>query len=475
MGAAAASTTFTLSDYVIPANTRHLALIWSASKTATEDAALLQFNGDTAGNYNYQTLKGAASTASAARTSAGTSIALADVPTGANLFGSGMAVIPHYANTANHKAVLVHGGAIENSVQVVAGRWANTTAITSITVLTTSSTFVANSIFLLCAVDERFLVEEKNLAADGTVTFSTIPQAPGDLVCIGYSRSSNNTTGGDLTIITVNDDTTDANYAEQRLSGSGTTTSAAATSLRRAGAAMPNDQETANAFGAFVQSVSQHANGVKQPHLLSVGGYHGGSSASQVDCFAGRRANIAAITSLKFEPDNGTNFKSGGLFSLYHVPKRLVSYTKLAADAASVTHTVPSGYEALAETVFARSDGVANGGEAFIGEFNGDTTAANYDRQTLEGEGATVTAAQSAANKALGYVLQDGSPANVFAGGLVLLPAYAETDRHKHSVGLSGYTGPTTPLVQISSNRWENASAITSVVLKPSSANFKGS
>lgn len=355
LSGAAASVTFTLADYTIRAGTRHLAVIWNAAKTATADMSLLRFNADTGANYNDQRLTGAAAVVSAARVTGGTSIQLGQAPTGANLFGGGMFVITHYANTANHKAVLAIGGEVENRIDAIFGRWANTGAITSITILTSSSTFVANSIFLLCVVDERYLVEEKNLSADGTVTFSIIPQLDGDLAAIGFVRGT--TAAGEVNInMDVNADATDANYARQRMQALGAVTSAEAAADRQV-ASVTGDTATANAFGAFVVSISQHANGVKQPHYLAISGDHeSGTPASAIRVVSGRRANIAVYTSLKFAESGGGNLKSGSLISLYHVPKRVVDYDKLTVDAASITHTVPAGYETLVESVFARTD-----------------------------------------------------------------------------------------------------------------------
>ena len=468
----AASVTFTLADYTIPAGTRHLAVIWNGGKTATQDMALLRFNNDSGANYNDQRLSGASTTASAARATGATSIQLGHTPTGANLFGGGMFLIPHYAGAVNHKAILAVGGAVENRIDVLAGRWADASAITRIDILATSSTFVANSIFLLCAVDERYLVEEQLLAADGTVTFSSIPQLDGDLCAIGFVR-----TDGALALeninLTINGDTTEANYARQRLSGAATVADAAAAADREFIYQMPAANAVANAFGAFVISISQHANGVKQPHILTVSGSHESTGPySFITVMSGRRANIAAVTSLAFAPgEGGTNLKSGSLISLYHVPKRLVDYDKLTVDAASVTHEVPSGLEALVESVFVRSDrGIAIDGLDV--SFNNDVTAANYDSQILQGNGAVVSASQSAAARALGEIPAATAPANVFGGGVVLIPAHAETDRHKHFLTI---VGPSDDYIDIHSMRWESLTAITEIDLTPGTGpNFEG-
>lgn len=479
LSAAAASVTFTLADYTIPSGTRHLAIIANCGMNGTADVSNIyaRYNGDTAGNYSYQRLTGIASTAAAVRADAQTETrwALCRQNTTGQLttdISSFMAVIPHYAGTTGHKVTLAQGGGAEQTVSVLAGRWASAAAITSITCFGDAN-FVAQSIFILCAVDERYLVEEQLLAADGTVTFSSLPQLDGDLVALGYVRTDRAATSDDIDV-TVNADTTDANYARQRLSGSNTTTAAAAASDRAFIEGVPGDSATANVFGAFVLSISQHANGVKQPHILAVSGYHETSGpTSNVAAAAGRRANIAAYTSLLFAPGaGGTNFKSGSLISLYHVPKRLVSYKKLGADAASVTHEgVPQTYEALVESVFARSDRVAATDNVET-SFNNDVTGANYDAQILTGDGSTVAAAQSAASRVSAVVPAASATANIFGGGVMLIPAYAETDRHKHSLSIDGAADD---IVALRSKRWESTAAITEIDETPGTGpNFEG-
>src|SRR3990167_11371165 len=114
LSAAAASISFT--DFSgIPSGTRHLAVIFNGALTVAGGTLLVQFNGDSGNNYNYQHVAGVGAVASAARTTAAASIECFGVPTGANLFGGGMIVIPHYAGADNHKAVLTMGGAVENS------------------------------------------------------------------------------------------------------------------------------------------------------------------------------------------------------------------------------------------------------------------------------------------------------------------------------------------------------------------------
>lgn len=478
LSSAAASVTFTLADFTIPSGTRHLAVIVNArgDAAAATRSLLLTFNGDSGANYHRQILSAGGAIASAGRDSANSRIDAALVIPAANVaansFGGGMILIPHYANTANHKAVLSLGGAAEEEVDALAGRWASTSAITSISI-TLGGNFVANSIFLLCAVDEDYLIEEKNLSADGTVTFSNGIPASGDVVGIGYCRTDRAAATDDVDV-SVNADVTDANYARQRKSGSGATAAAVAAADRAFIEGVPGDSATANVFGAFVLSISQHANGVKQPHILAISGYHETSGPnSNVADASGRRANIAAYTSLAFNPGaGGTNFKSGSLFSLYHVPKRTIKSTSLSVDTATITHeSIANNYEALVESVFARSDVVA-ATDNLVRSFNNDVTDANYDTQTLTGDGSTVAAATSAASRVAAVIPGASAGANVFGGGVGMIPAYAETDRHKHALSIDGAADD---IVALRSMRWENTAAITEIDDTPATGpNFEG-
>lgn len=109
----------------------------------TNENVSLRFNGDTAGNYRTQQDFSANATAGAAAGAAATSIApvasMAANNATAGAAGSGLVVVPYYANPTLHKAALTLFGNTPDATVAnfyagqVAGRWENVAAITSIT------------------------------------------------------------------------------------------------------------------------------------------------------------------------------------------------------------------------------------------------------------------------------------------------------------------------------------------------------
>jgi hypothetical protein len=134
----------------IPATYRDLVLVVNGSITDDDRFGLLQFNADTGNNYNYVYV---ANTSSGAQTS----------KSGSEwMYGIGQMAatiqIMDYSATDKHKTVLVRNAAGTALVYMYAGRWANTNAINSIKLLTTttgyspSSTFTSGTTFSLYGI-----------------------------------------------------------------------------------------------------------------------------------------------------------------------------------------------------------------------------------------------------------------------------------------------------------------------------------
>jgi hypothetical protein len=121
---------------------------------STATAIGMQFNGDTAANYDFQMLQGSASVAAASETFAGTAANLGFASgntAGANLFSSTEVFIPHYAGSTNNKQFVtiasVKTGTASGSmfVNVFGGGWRSTAAINRITFLPASGNFVTGT------------------------------------------------------------------------------------------------------------------------------------------------------------------------------------------------------------------------------------------------------------------------------------------------------------------------------------------
>jgi hypothetical protein len=264
---------------------------------------------------------------------------------------------------------------------------------------------------------------------------------------------------------TINSDTTDGNYSRQRLVAEDTTVYTESLSNRTVFTAISGATADASAFGAFVAQYTNYSDGTNDRVYNVLGGDHSTSSASSVSVLGGRWNNTAAITSLAFEPEAGTPaFVTGSMLSTYAVPKNLITRTELASAAATVTFSdIPQTYDHLELSIYARTATAADTSVVDI-KFNADATAANYDVQRLIGTSSTAAAAQSAASQRSGTVPAASSTANIFGSITQTFYNYTKTDRHKHSLFVSGHTG-NQPAVELYSQRWEDTSAITSIAL----------
>ncbi len=457
-------------DAIAGVTSRHLVLVVNAASDFAVPAVdvIYQFNGDGGANYNTQRLFGVAAVATALRVDGGTAWLSPSVPgtTVANAYGGGFILVPHAFNTINQKSFLGFGGIVEERVGTIAGRWADTDAITQIAMSLSAGDFATGSTFQLGVVDERYLVEEQILVADGTFTFAGIPQDGGDLAVVGYLRSDR-AAGTDLILHEINGDAVGGNYARQDLLGNNAVTSAASAANAAVGTAI-GDTAGANEFGGMLATYSQYADAVNQPHYLALSGFHASPGTGIVHLFSGRRNNVAAITQLGYNPNTGVNFKDGSMMSLYRVPRFTIETVTLAAPAASITFSnIPQGYEALQIQVYARSAAAALLDDVAV-SFNTDVVAANYDFQTLDGQGAAVTVARNAASRDWMPIPGNTSGANEFGGGTLTLNQYAAGDRHKHGVTLGGRNEDE---VALFSARWEDTAPITDIVLTTGTGN----
>lgn len=468
----------TISD-LMPAGSRHVVVVATAHTTdgGVVGDMTMRFNGDGAANYNTQNLDADSGSDTAARDTAGTSIAAGVIPgTGAGRDDPTTTeiLIPFAFSTDKHKASISLSGAFEESVRMVTGRWANNAAITHLEFA--GGTFNTDSRFDLYVVDEDYAViaAEDIKTADGTFTFDSGPQDRGDLYFVGALRSDQ-AADADLVIQQFNGDTTASNYARQRLEGTASSTAASAATDNEVGEVAGNGA-TANAFGAFLSVIRQHAIADNDPHILSMSGFHEATGPdSSVRVYSARRNNVERVKTVAFKPSAGTNFKSTSSMSQYYVPKMQVGYKEIVANTAAVTFTladlpIPSGVTDLWVSWYARTS-TAAATEGVDVEFNADTTASKYDRQIVTGDGSSVTSpAQNAAEQAVGTVPGASATANIFGGGSMMIADYASTDRQRHRLYVGGAAED---VVSLESSRFESTAAVASIKLTPSnSGNF---
>jgi len=134
---------------IFPSTYRDLRIV--VSFAATTDGNLgIYVNGDTASNYSQVNMRGYATSSIASSTSTGGAIN-SNYNTGS---GTGWVTntfdLLDYSQTNKHKTILIranHAGEID----AIVGRWASTSAITSI-VLTSGNTFAVGSTFSLYGI-----------------------------------------------------------------------------------------------------------------------------------------------------------------------------------------------------------------------------------------------------------------------------------------------------------------------------------
>jgi hypothetical protein len=148
LGSAAASVTFSS----IAATYTDLVLVMSGTATSGGPSTLLTFNGDTASNYSYTYLTGNGTAASSGRGSTQTSITVSYNGVVGSSPNTNIVQIMNYANTTTNKTILSRANQTAFGTDAIVGLWRSTSAITSMTLTTSSSTFVAGSTFNLYGI-----------------------------------------------------------------------------------------------------------------------------------------------------------------------------------------------------------------------------------------------------------------------------------------------------------------------------------
>ena len=113
---------------------------------ATNTTAFLRFNGDTGSNYAYVQMYGTGSSV-ASNSNTISSIYIA------NDGGFGNIQIMDYSATDKHKALLIRRGTSTTFTMATANRWANTAAITSVTISGLTASFNSGSTFYLYGIE----------------------------------------------------------------------------------------------------------------------------------------------------------------------------------------------------------------------------------------------------------------------------------------------------------------------------------
>ena len=140
------------------------------------------------------------------------------------------------------------------------------------------------------------------------------------------------------------------------------------------------------------------------------------------------------------------------------------TYTPLAnvtlgSTTLSVTFSsIPATYRDL----ILITNGKATAGDDYFILFNGDTAGSNYSKVLMVGNGSSAASFASISSNAAAIYETDGV-------WIHQIMDYSATDKHKTCLVRSNTAGTN---VIAGTTRWANTAAITSVIVKPGSANL---
>lgn len=151
LGSAQSSYTFSS----ISSTYTDLVLVTNYGASIAGMTPFIRFNSDTGTNYSDTILYGTGSKAGSARDTSATRIFIGQYQVGSSATdGNNMTIthIQNYANSTTYKTVLSRSGAAEKETNAIVGLWRSTSAINSISVVTTSGNFNTGSTFTLYGI-----------------------------------------------------------------------------------------------------------------------------------------------------------------------------------------------------------------------------------------------------------------------------------------------------------------------------------
>ena len=329
----------------------------------------LQFNNDsTDGNYERQRMTGHNSSIKGAYSSASTAVShAAGANADADSFSGFLAQIVNFSDGSNDRsAITLGGGHMSDSDQQLATmgfRWNNTAAIDRIQVVARNgSGWLTNSMLSIYAVPKG-LIDRQELSGDTTtVTFGSIPGTYDHLELTAYSRGTSAGVPTRALAITLNSDTTDANYKQQVLYGQAGTLAAYAQDGRNL-TTIPAATATANIFAASTHTFYNYAKTDRHKSYFSTGGFSGNHSV-----VSARWTDTSAISTIALTV-NADDYLAGSVFTL-----RGISATPSSSDAANINSIVIGSIAAINSIAIASVQAmnnvalaVAGGGTSYAG------------------------------------------------------------------------------------------------------------
>ena len=151
LGSTASSVTFSS----IPATYRDLVVVFAGAATTSANTVLIRLNSDTGSNYSSVFARGNGSNAaSSSTTTTGAWFLQANEALGTTQ-SNAIGQIMDYSATDKHTTILTranNNNTTGPAVEMIASRWANTAAVTSVQVYVSSNAFASGSTFALYGI-----------------------------------------------------------------------------------------------------------------------------------------------------------------------------------------------------------------------------------------------------------------------------------------------------------------------------------
>jgi hypothetical protein len=148
LGAAASSVTFGS----VPATYRDLICVVVAAGSTTLQGRI-RLNGDSGNNYQYNRMSGSGSATSAATASSQSSGFVSAIAQATTTGALQMNInIMDYSATNKHTTIISRADQAANGTEAFVNRWANTAAVTSVQILTSTGNWAAGATFALYGV-----------------------------------------------------------------------------------------------------------------------------------------------------------------------------------------------------------------------------------------------------------------------------------------------------------------------------------
>lgn len=165
-----------------------------------------------------------------------------------------------------------------------------------------------------------------------------------------------------------------------------------------------------------------------------------------------------------------------GIFASANQSAAATSYESIATvtvgsgGAASVDFTSISSTYSHLQIRHINSAGSSSGTDSLLIRLNSDS-GSNYTYHVLYGNG-TSALASAATSQTSAAVSQASLSSTIFAGGIIDILDYANTNKYKTLRGLSGVDFNGSGVIALESSVWMNTAAVTSINIRRNGANL---